>query len=288
MIDPIILGLIVVGIAALVVIIIISLTKHSKKEQPAPVKIPEKIPLNKVEGAESKPSFTPQFQKDESKKESTVVFMDVPDMEEPVTEKSIVEEPVIEELDDFETTLTETRAVKELERVEPVNETKKVKEKKRAELDKVAESAIGLAGTLGMDTELRELFENGVDDIVVCYDDNTPPEVEDGQLKLRAVKVYVDGMLRRWNSNNEVIIPKGSDVEIDFGVNVRLPEGTSLHVKSIPMLKSKNGLSFDEKRFYANDLVGGLSVKMKAIKEAYVGMQPILVGCLVGKDSPRW
>lgn len=73
--------------------------------------------------------------------------------------------------------------------------------------------------------------------------DGVPEVAERGNLFVFAnYKVFVDGIERSWDKSFEIKVPCGSIVELDTGVEIKVPENVSVVVAGVPELEAKYAL----------------------------------------------
>lgn len=96
--------------------------------------------------------------------------------------------------------------------------------------------------------------------------------VKNHSLILPLDKVYLGGRAKEWNRVDEVNIPMDSEVEIDLGISVIMPDNVVLEINGVPELTSKFGLALKEPiRLRRQEAIFPIVVKAVAVDDlAYV------------------
>ena len=96
--------------------------------------------------------------------------------------------------------------------------------------------------------------------------------------------VYSKGLKMPWNSICEVSIPRNTEVELDFGAGIVLPDNYCVMLAPIPQLGSQFGLVTTQPRliFSAEEARNGLSVKLRAVTStSYIAKYKRLFVCQI-------
>lgn len=103
--------------------------------------------------------------------------------------------------------------------------------------------------------------------------------IEDGELHLPIRKVYVGGKEVPFNSVGEVRIPPTTEIELDLGVSMVLPDGINLELSEISGVETKFGLSLKSKCILnRQDALFPIVVVMRPVDEvAYVNRYRSLI-----------
>lgn len=118
------------------------------------------------------------------------------------------------------------------------------------------------------------------DEVSVGYASGSVPEVtvNDGKVELRPYRVYVNGLYRPWDKRAEVRTGKNSDVEIEFGVTLKIPKGYKAVITPAKDLESKYAVRFAAKEFVLDRMSQGvpLYLKVKSLDTGYVSASGVL------------
>jgi len=101
-------------------------------------------------------------------------------------------------------------------------------------------------------------------------------------------KVYYKGHAIKMNRSFEYKIPRGAEVEIDFGLRVSIPEGHILSVSSIGELEDKMHVQFSGKHYFnSNEAFAGVRMKVKSLSPlSYLPVKlPVFKGTIIRNET---